>query len=92
MLTARRRTATAAAAAALCGALLLTSCGGSESGGDDGGTLRLWHYEGPDSAMGVAWNAAIEEFEKTHPGVEVEFEEKYDKELFQRLGYELQRG
>ncbi|WP_060905412.1 ABC transporter substrate-binding protein [Streptomyces scabiei] len=73
MLTARRRTA--AAAAALCGALLLTSCGGSESGGDDG-TLRLWHYEGPDSAMGVAWNAAIEEFEKTHPGVEVEFEEK----------------
>ncbi|MDX3694041.1 extracellular solute-binding protein [Streptomyces europaeiscabiei] len=74
MLTARRRTA--AAAAALCGALLLTSCGGSESGGDDGGTLRLWHYEGPDSAMGLAWNAAIEEFEKTHPGVEVEFEEK----------------
>lgn len=73
MLTARRRTA--AAAAALGGALLLTSCGGSESG-DDGGTLRLWHYEGPDSAMGVAWNAAIEEFEKTHPGVEVEFEEK----------------
>ncbi|WP_119582445.1 extracellular solute-binding protein [Streptomyces europaeiscabiei] len=73
MLTARRRTA--AAAAALCGALLLASCGGSESG-DEGGTLRLWHYEGPDSAMGVAWNAAIEEFEKTHPGVEVEFEEK----------------
>ncbi|MDX3541665.1 extracellular solute-binding protein [Streptomyces europaeiscabiei] len=73
MLTARRRTA--AAAAALCGALLLASCGGSESG-DDGGTLRLWHYEGSDSAMGVAWNAAIEEFEKTHPGVEVEFEEK----------------
>ncbi|MFM9454633.1 ABC transporter substrate-binding protein [Streptomyces europaeiscabiei] len=73
MLTARRRTA--AAAAALCGALLLASCGGSESG-DDGGTLRLWHYEGPDSAMGVAWNTAIEEFEKTHPGVEVEFEEK----------------
>jgi raffinose/stachyose/melibiose transport system substrate-binding protein len=57
--------------------LLLASCGGSDSGGGgDGGTLRLWHYEGPDSAMGVAWNAAIEEFEKTHPGVEVEFEEK----------------
>ncbi|MDT0571676.1 extracellular solute-binding protein [Streptomyces sp. DSM 3412] len=76
MSTARRRM-TALAAAALSGALLLTSCGGSDGGGGgDGSTLRLWHYEGPDSAMGVAWNAAIEEFEKTHPGVEVEFEEK----------------
>ncbi|WP_328507059.1 MULTISPECIES: ABC transporter substrate-binding protein [unclassified Streptomyces] len=76
MSTARRRV-TAVAAAALSGALLLTSCGGSDSGGGGGGgTLRLWHYEGPDSAMGIAWNAAIEEFEKTHPGVEVEFEEK----------------
>ncbi|EMF50630.1 MULTISPECIES: extracellular solute-binding protein [Streptomyces] len=75
MLTARRRTA--AAAVALGGALLLVSCGGSDSGGGgDGRTLRLWHYEGPDSAMGVAWNAAIKEFERTHPGVEVEFEEK----------------
>ncbi|WP_217179661.1 extracellular solute-binding protein [Streptomyces sp. AC495_CC817] len=76
MSTARRRM-TAVAAVALGGALLLTSCGGSDGGGSgDGRTLRLWHYEGPDSAMGVAWNAAIEEFEKTHPGVEVEFEEK----------------
>lgn len=76
MSTARRRI-TALTAAALSGALLLTSCGGSDGGGGgDGRTLRLWHYEGPDSAMGVAWNAAIEEFERTHPGVEVEFEEK----------------
>ncbi|MEV0223977.1 extracellular solute-binding protein [Streptomyces sp. NPDC050704] len=75
MLTARRR-ATAMAAAALSGTLLLASCGDSDSGGSDGKTLKLWHYEGPDSAMGVAWNAAIKEFEKTHPGVEVKFEEK----------------
>lgn len=75
MLTARRRTTTWAAAA-LSGVLLLASCGGSDSGSSDGKTLRLWHYEGPESAMGVAWNAAIEEFEKTHPGVKVEFEEK----------------
>lgn len=64
------------AAAGLAGALLLTSCGGSESGSSDGKTLRLWHYEDPDSAMAVAWNAAIEEFEATHPGVTVKFEEK----------------
>ncbi|MFJ8469101.1 ABC transporter substrate-binding protein [Streptomyces swartbergensis] len=75
MLTARRRVV-ATAAAVLSGALLLASCGDSDSGGSDGKTLKLWHYEGPDSAMGVAWNAAIKEFEKTHPGVRVEFEEK----------------
>ena len=60
----------------LVGALLLTSCGGSGSGSSDGKTLRLWHYEGPDSAMGMAWKAAVKEFEATHPGVTVEFEEK----------------
>lgn len=75
MLTARRR-AMAMTAAALSGTLLLASCGDSDSGGSDSKTLKLWHYEGPDSAMGVAWNAAIKEFEKTHPGVKVKFEEK----------------
>ncbi|MDT0435794.1 MULTISPECIES: extracellular solute-binding protein [Streptomyces] len=79
MSTARRRTArrlTTLTAAALSGALLLSACGGSDSGSGDAKTLRLWHYEGPDSAMGVAWNAAIKEFEAQHPGVKVKFEEK----------------
>jgi raffinose/stachyose/melibiose transport system substrate-binding protein len=68
---------TALAAAALSGALLLTSCGDSDSGGSsDGKTLKLWHYEAPNSAMGQAWDAAIKEFEAKHPGVKVEFEEK----------------
>ncbi|MFD7813128.1 ABC transporter substrate-binding protein [Streptomyces sp. NPDC059785] len=71
-----RRRVVATAAASLAGALLLASCGSSDSGGSDGKTLRLWHYETQDSAMGAAWNAAIEEFEKTHPGVKVKFEEK----------------
>ncbi|MER5430765.1 extracellular solute-binding protein [Streptomyces sp. NPDC002588] len=76
MLTARRR-ATASAAAALAGALLLASCGGSDSGGSsDAKTLRLWHYEAPNSAMGAAWTAAVKEFEANHPGVKVKFEEK----------------
>ncbi|MFE2507564.1 extracellular solute-binding protein [Streptomyces naganishii] len=74
MLTARRRVV--ATAVVLAGSLLLTSCGGSGSGTSDGKTLRLWHYEGPDSAMGVAWNEAIKEFEAKHPGVKVKFEEK----------------
>ncbi|MGQ4376379.1 extracellular solute-binding protein [Streptomyces sp. SAS_267] len=75
MLTKRRRAA-AAVAVALAGALLATSCGGSDSGSPDGKTLKLWHYEGPDSAMGVAWKEAIKEFEAQHPGVRVKFEEK----------------
>jgi len=68
--------ATAAAAA-----LALAGCGSGSSGGTEGGdtktgTLTLWHYEGPNSAMGIAWNAAIKKFEATHPGVTVKFEEK----------------
>lgn len=55
-------------------ATVLAACG-DDSGGSSN-TLTLWHYEGPDSAMGKAWNAAIEEFERTHEGVTVTFEEK----------------
>ncbi|WP_207924955.1 ABC transporter substrate-binding protein [Streptomyces aquilus] len=75
MLTTRRRVV--ATAVLTAGALLLTSCGDSDSGSSgDGKTLKLWHYEGPNSAMGQAWNEAIKEFKATHPGVKVEFEEK----------------
>jgi raffinose/stachyose/melibiose transport system substrate-binding protein len=69
----------AALAAVLTAATMsLVACAGSSNGGSGSGarTLRLWHYEGPDSAMGVAWNKAIQEFESTHPGVKVVFEEK----------------
>ncbi|WP_405872267.1 MULTISPECIES: ABC transporter substrate-binding protein [unclassified Streptomyces] len=76
MLTARRRVMTVTAAI-LGGSLLLTSCGGSGGGSSsDAKTLRLWHYEGPDSAMGVAWKEAIKEFEASHPGVKVKLEQK----------------
>ena len=42
----------------------------------DGKTFKIWWYEPADSAMGIAWKAALEEFQKTHPGVEVQFELK----------------
>lgn len=75
MLTARRRVM--AMAVALTGSLLLASCGDSDSGSsEDGKTLKLWHYEAPNSAMGQAWDAAVKEFKATHPGVKVEFEAK----------------
>ncbi|MFI6660127.1 ABC transporter substrate-binding protein [Streptomyces sp. NPDC050523] len=76
MLTARRRVMTITATI-LGGSLVLAGCGGSDGGSSsDAKTLKLWHYEGPDSAMGVAWNEAIKEFEAKHPGVKVKFEEK----------------
>jgi len=68
-----------AAAAALAVAVLggLAACGGSDDNASgDGKTLKLWHYEGETSAMGVAWKEAIKQFEAGHPGVKVVFEEK----------------
>ncbi|WP_395111230.1 ABC transporter substrate-binding protein [Actinomadura sp. SCN-SB] len=75
MIKARRGAALTAALAA--GSLALTALAACGGGGEsDPNELRLWHYESPDSAMGVAWNQAIKEFERTHPGVKVKFEEK----------------
>ncbi|MGW5411578.1 ABC transporter substrate-binding protein [Actinomadura geliboluensis] len=74
MFKAGRSAAVLAALAAA--ALSLTACGGDDDGGSGGKELKLWHYESPDSAMGKAWNEAIKEFEATHPGVKVTFEEK----------------
>lgn len=67
----------AVAAVLLATSLALTACGGGDADeGADAKTLTLWHYEGPNSAMGIAWNKAIELFQSSHPGVEVKFEEK----------------
>jgi raffinose/stachyose/melibiose transport system substrate-binding protein len=71
------RRVTALAAAFAAGTLVLAACGGSDSDEGSGSkTLKLWHYEAPNSAMGVAWQEAIKQFEASHPGVKVAFEEK----------------
>jgi raffinose/stachyose/melibiose transport system substrate-binding protein len=84
---------TAAAAVLAASALVLAACGGS---GDPGGgsssgprTLTLWHYEGADSAMGKAWAQAIKEFETSHPGVTVKFEEKGFEQIQKTAGMVL---
>jgi raffinose/stachyose/melibiose transport system substrate-binding protein len=79
MFKARKGAALLATLAAV--ALTATACGGGDNGNKSGGstkatTLKLWHYEGPTSAMGVAWKQAIQEFQAAHPGVTVKFEEK----------------
>lgn len=57
-------------------ALTLAACSGGSGGSEESGdTLKLWHYEGADSAMGKAWAEAIEVFEE-ETGATVEFEEK----------------
>src|SRR5262245_26027756 len=68
--------AAAAMTVAACGGGSSSTSGGTSGGGSTAKELKLWHYEGPDSAMGVAWKQAITEFEQAHPGVKVKFEEK----------------
>ncbi len=65
-----------AALVALAGSL--AACGSSSS--DGGGTaassskvLKVWWYEGPGSAYQIAWDQAIADFKKQHPGVTVQF-------------------
>jgi len=82
------RLSVAAGALLLAATLGLTACS-NDSGSDEGAdakTLTLWHYEGPNSAMGVAWNKAIELFKAAHPGVEVKFEEKSFEQIQQNAG------
>lgn len=70
-----RRTLAAVGGLAVAG-LALAGCSASGGGsGEDGDTLKLWHYEGEDSAMAKAWNEAIDVFEE-ETGAKVEFEQK----------------
>ncbi|WP_336207621.1 ABC transporter substrate-binding protein [Nonomuraea sp. LPB2021202275-12-8] len=67
--------------AALAAVVLALSACGSGAGEEppkagEPRVLKLWHYEGADSAMGKAWAEAIKKFEASHPGVTVKFEEK----------------
>jgi raffinose/stachyose/melibiose transport system substrate-binding protein len=73
----RARAGAAAGALLAAASLALTACGGdSGDSGSEPKTLTLWHYEGPTSAMGIAWAEAIKQFQASHPGVTVKFEEK----------------
>jgi raffinose/stachyose/melibiose transport system substrate-binding protein len=74
------------AAAVLAVSLGLTGCSGGGDEGADAKSLTLWHYEGPNSAMGQAWTKAIELFKASHPGVEVKFEEKSFEQLQKSAG------
>ncbi|MVU78095.1 extracellular solute-binding protein [Nocardia sp. ET3-3] len=65
--------ALAALAVLLAGVLALTACSGSSSNDK---VLRIWHYEAANSAMGLAWDQAIKDFQAAHPEITVRFESK----------------
>ncbi len=60
----------AGAAAAMLAASAVTA------GAADGKTLKVWWYEPADSALGIAWQAALDKFKETHSDVDVQFELK----------------
>jgi len=70
----RRRIAALAALVALAGALAACgSSGGGAAGSSSPKVLKVWWYEGPGSAYQIAWDQAITDFKKQHPGVTVQF-------------------
>ncbi|GII03507.1 ABC transporter substrate-binding protein [Planobispora takensis] len=78
--------------AALAMLAALAACGstepeaGGQAASDGPRVLKLWHYESADGAMGKAWAEAIKQFESSHPGVEVQFEEKAFEQIRQSAG------
>ncbi|MGW5442564.1 ABC transporter substrate-binding protein [Streptomyces asiaticus] len=94
MLTARKRTkrTVATIAAALAASLVIAGCGDGGDEAGDGKSLKLWHYEAPNSAMGIAWKQAIEEFKKSHPGVTVKVEEKGFEQIQKTASMVLNSG
>ena len=60
--------------------------GGSADASSENGTLKLWHYEGENSAMAIAWNKAIDIFKNEHPNVTVDFERKAFEQIQQNAG------
>src|SRR5690348_10993215 len=73
-----------AALVALAGSL--AACGSSGGGGASSSSskvLKVWWYEGPGSAYQIAWNQAIADFKKQHPGVTVQFSQKSSNQMQQ---------
>jgi raffinose/stachyose/melibiose transport system substrate-binding protein len=64
---------TAALAIAVTG---LAACGSGSNAASSPKVLKVWWYEAPGSAYSLAWNQAIKDFGKAHPGIKVQFSQK----------------
>jgi raffinose/stachyose/melibiose transport system substrate-binding protein len=72
----RKKARTAFIAAAIAAVAVLAACGNGSNGGSGTSAqkvLKVWWYEGPGSAYQIAWDQAIKDFKKAHPGVSVQF-------------------
>jgi raffinose/stachyose/melibiose transport system substrate-binding protein len=65
----------AALAAGVTGLAACSSASGSGSGATSSSenVLKVWWYESPGSAYQIAWDRAVSDFKKAHPGVTVQF-------------------
>jgi raffinose/stachyose/melibiose transport system substrate-binding protein len=64
----------ASVAAVVAAGIVLAGCSGGAPSRDEN-TLKLWHFEGTESDVGIAWQKAIEIFEE-ETGAKVEYEDK----------------
>jgi raffinose/stachyose/melibiose transport system substrate-binding protein len=49
---------------------------GSQGEAETADSLKVWHYESANGAMGIAWDLAFDRFLESHPGVTIDFESK----------------
>ncbi|AEJ18890.1 ABC transporter substrate-binding protein [Gracilinema caldarium] len=57
------------------GILSLVSCGDKQPK-ETKRTLKIWHYESENGAMGLAWKVAMDKFKEKHPDVTIIYENK----------------
>lgn len=69
--------------ASLMGMTSLSGCGSSNNAQEENPkSIKIWHYEEDNGAMGKAWKKAMDIFEK-ETGVKVEFEKKSFEQIRQ---------
>jgi raffinose/stachyose/melibiose transport system substrate-binding protein len=70
-------------------AAALSGCAALDSKAAGARTFTLWHYERPESAMGIAWTRAVELFKASHPKVTVHVEQKTFEQIRQNASIAL---
>ena len=79
----RKIMAAVLAVASLMGMTSLSGCGSSNNAQEENPkSIKIWHYEEDNGAMGKAWKKAMDIFEK-ETGVKVEFEKKSFEQIRQ---------
>ena len=79
----RKIMAAVLAVASLMGMTSLSGCGSSNNAQEENPkSIKIWHYEEDNGAMGKAWKKAMDIFEE-ETGVKVEFEKKSFEQIRQ---------